>query len=73
MALYRAGNLDEGMAEIDAALDAAPDNPRALYYKGSILAGTGDTEQAITLLERAASTDSPFADEAAVLLDSLQD
>jgi tetratricopeptide (TPR) repeat protein len=72
-ALWLAGRQDEALAAFDAALNAEPDNARTLYYKGRALLEQGDAAAAAELLRRAAATNSSFAAQAQVLLDSLPD
>lgn len=70
-ALYRAGRVDEALAAFDAALEAAPDDARALYYKGRVLVETGATDDGAEFLRRAAESDTPWAADAQALLDAL--
>nr|PZN52276.1 MAG: hypothetical protein DIU68_14835 [Chloroflexota bacterium] len=63
-ALVQAGRIEEGQAEIDAALALEPHNPRVLYYAGRVAMETGDVAGAARLLGRLAGMVSPYAGEA---------
>jgi tetratricopeptide (TPR) repeat protein len=52
MALGAAGREEEAGAEFKAALDAAPDQPDALFYRAGFEMRRGHTERALPLLER---------------------
>lgn len=70
-ALVQAGRVEEGQAALEAALALEPDNPRALFYAGRAALLTGDLAKAADLLGRAAVLNSPYAGDAAALLQSL--
>jgi tetratricopeptide (TPR) repeat protein len=71
-ALHSAGDSEAGLAEIDAALELAPANPRALVYKARVLLEIGRTDEAIPLLEQVVQMDSEFAVEAQRILQNLE-
>lgn len=71
-ALYTMGRMEEGLTQIDFALDIEPDNVRALYYKAQILLETtDDRETVIRLLEHAARQQSALEVDIQRLLDGL--
>ncbi len=67
-ALYSLGRADEGREKIEDALAAAPDNPRVLYDQARVLLGDGQTADALVLLNRVATSDSPLAADARSLI-----
>jgi len=69
--LYGIGQVEAGLAQIDAALEISTINPRALYYKARILLDTGNVEAAVALFEQVAAQDSPYRNEARRVLESL--
>ena len=71
-ALYTMGRTEDGLNQLDSALEIEPNNVRALYYKAQILLETSDDrEAAIRLLERAASQQSELEADVRRLLDGL--
>lgn len=72
-ALYGIGQRERGLIEIDAALEIAPENARALYYRALVALEEGERERAIRLLERVAVSISPFASEAVAALQALEE
>jgi len=70
-ALHRIGRTQEGLVQIQTALDTDPDNPRARYDLARIYLDTGQTEDARAILEVLAQEDHPFAPLAERLLEGL--
>ncbi|MEM6527185.1 MAG: tetratricopeptide repeat protein [Chloroflexota bacterium] len=71
-AQFSTGNRELGRSQVDQALEIAPDNPRAMYYKARIILFDGvNTDVAVRLLEDVAATDNDFTIEAQRLLASL--
>lgn len=70
-ALHRIGRTEEGLAQVLAALDAAPQSPRARYDLARIYLDTGRGEEARPILEVLAAEDHPFAPLAERLLAGL--
>ncbi len=71
-AFYTLGDRDQGEAMIDEALQMAPDNTRAAYYKARVLLGTGtDDTRAQGLLRQVIAADGLFREEAQRILASL--
>jgi tetratricopeptide (TPR) repeat protein len=70
-ALYHAGHVEAALEKLDAILDTVPEHPRSLYYKARIRLETGNLDEARALLERISNVDSPFADEARRMLETL--
>ena len=58
-ALFNTGAMAEGVATLRAALDLAPDNPRALYYRGLISQAQGNSDLAVLALSRILRLDDP--------------
>lgn len=71
-ALYTDDERDAGIREADLALELAPTDPYALYYRGLIAVEQGDTEFALTLFDQVVESDSPLAYEVASLLAALR-
>lgn len=72
-ALYGIGQRERGLIEIEAALEIAPENARALYYRALVALEEGERERAVRLLERVAVSISPFASEAVSALQALEE
>lgn len=70
-ALHSIGESEAGIAEINAALELAPDNARGLYYKAQIELQTGNIEEAQRLFERLAQMESPYQEEVTRALERL--
>jgi tetratricopeptide (TPR) repeat protein len=70
-ALHRTGQTEEGLVQIQTALDADPDNPRARYDLARIYLDTGRTEEARPILEALAQEDHSFAPLAERLLEGM--
>jgi tetratricopeptide (TPR) repeat protein len=64
------GDSEGGLAQVEAALEADPENPRALFDQARILLDTGRREEALPILETLAADDSGFAILAQRLLES---
>jgi tetratricopeptide (TPR) repeat protein len=69
-ALHILGETERGLAEIDRALELAPGNPRALFYKASS-GWKAAIEDAVPLLRQVAESPSPFAVQAQRVLTNL--
>jgi len=52
---YVSGNVDASVQQLQAAVDANPNDPRALSDLGQVLVRTGRARQAVTYLDKAAS------------------
>jgi eukaryotic-like serine/threonine-protein kinase len=60
-AAWHSGARDEAVAWIEAGLRSMPDNPTIGFFAGYVMVVTGQSERALTLLDRAAaSTDESF-------------
>lgn len=70
-ALHSSGNSDDGLEQIDRALELDPNNPRALLDKARILLETERQAEAVPILEHVAQTYTPFGQEAQALLAQL--
>jgi tetratricopeptide (TPR) repeat protein len=60
--LLIARRYEDALAELNDALKLAPDNAKALFYKGLVLEGLGDTTRAIASITKAVNVDPEFAD-----------
>ncbi len=70
-ALHQIGRSEEGLAQVQAALDADPQSPRARYDLARIYLDTGRPDDARPILEGLAQEDHPFAPLAERLLAGL--
>jgi tetratricopeptide (TPR) repeat protein len=70
-ALYTQGSAEEGIAYIDDALQIAPQNVRALYYKARTQLDAGLIEVALPTLQAIAAGDSEFAGDAQAAIDAV--
>src|SRR5262245_65231348 len=52
---YVSGNIDASVQQLQAAVDANPNDPRALSDLGQVLVRTGRAREAVTYLDKAAS------------------
>lgn len=64
------GDSAAGLAQVEEALQADPQNPRALFDKARILLDTGRGAEAVPLLEQLAAGESAFAVLASRLLEA---
>lgn len=69
--LHMQGDSRAGLVQIDAALAINPQHPRALYERGRILLENGDITGAAALFERVSGLNSPYANLARRILDSI--
>lgn len=70
-AQYLQGESAAGVARIDAVLVDHPDNARALYYKAQILLAGESFDEAVPLLQRLVTRDTPFSAEAEQILNRI--
>lgn len=68
-ALFSTGEVEEAIQQLNAALDLRPENPRALYYRGSIAYNQSDFEVARDVLQQVIELDSDYVTEARALLE----
>lgn len=66
------GDSELALTQIEEALKLEPDNPRALYDKARVLVDLNRVEEAVPLLERVSASDSPLAEPAGRLLETLE-
>jgi len=52
---YVSGNIDASVQQLQAAVDANPNDPRALSDLGQVLVRTGRARESVTYLDKAAS------------------
>ncbi|MDX1995337.1 MAG: tetratricopeptide repeat protein [bacterium] len=69
--LYRTGQAEAGLTEIETALSLEADNSRALYYRALIALQMGETERGRELLNQVVAIGGVFRDEAAIRLQQL--
>jgi tetratricopeptide (TPR) repeat protein len=72
-ALYTTGDTEAALSQLDTALAISPTHFRSLYYKAQISLELGNVEEAESLFEQVAATDSAFAEEARRVLQRLRE
>ncbi len=72
LAIYRSGDTSAALEQLDAILAVLPNHTRSLYYKAQIALETGDLPTARDLLNQVVMRESPFADEASRVLQTLE-
>lgn len=70
-ALHSTGESDAGLEQIERALEIDPINPRALFDKARIFIDTDRRAEAIPILQRVATTYTPYGTQAQALLAEL--
>lgn len=71
-AAYEAGEVQEAEAAFRMALDKEAKHQEALYRLGVLLRVTGQRDEALDLLQRAADTDGPLGEQAREALERMQ-
>ncbi len=68
-ALFSIGEVEQAIQQLNTALDLHPENPRALYYRGSIAYNQSDFVVARDVLQQVIELDADYVTEARALLE----
>jgi len=71
-AIYTMGDIEAGKQQIEAALALIPDHPAGLYYQARVLMEEGRSDEAISMMQNVAVSNSSYARLADELLTTWQ-